>query len=55
MPALLSIHDLVGIKRKNKMLQLRSMIQVADNSGAKLVQLIGIPGKTPDSVLKFEL
>jgi len=27
------------------MLQLRSMLQVADNSGAKLVQLIGIPSK----------
>lgn len=27
------------------MLQLRSMLNVADNSGAKLVQLIGIPGK----------
>jgi large subunit ribosomal protein L14 len=27
------------------MLQLRSMIQVADNSGAKIVQLVGIPKK----------
>ena len=27
------------------MLQLRSMIQVADNTGAKVVQLIGIPKK----------
>jgi large subunit ribosomal protein L14 len=27
------------------MLQLRSMINVADNSGAKLIQLIGIPGR----------
>ncbi len=27
------------------MLQLRSMITVADNTGAKIAQLIGIPGK----------
>lgn len=27
------------------MLQLRSMLNVADNSGAKLAQLIGIPGR----------
>lgn len=27
------------------MLQLRSMLNVADNSGAKVIQLIGIPGK----------
>ncbi len=27
------------------MLQLRSMLTVADNSGAKLVQMIGIPGR----------
>ncbi len=27
------------------MLQLRSMLEVADNSGAKKVQLIGIPGR----------
>jgi len=27
------------------MLQLRSMLKVADNSGAKLLQLIGIPGR----------
>lgn len=27
------------------MLQLRTMINVADNSGAKLVQMVGMPGK----------
>lgn len=27
------------------MLQLRSMLQVADNTGAKVVQMIGMPGK----------
>jgi len=27
------------------MLQLRSMINVADNSGAKLVQMVGMPGR----------
>lgn len=27
------------------MLQLRSMIKVADNSGAKIAQMVGLPGK----------
>jgi len=35
------------------MLQLRSMLNVADNSGAKLVQMVGIPGRGNKVIAKI--
>ncbi len=35
------------------MLQLRSMLNVADNSGAKLVQMVGIPGSGNKTLAKI--
>jgi len=35
------------------MLQLRSMLNVADNSGAKLVQMVGIPGRGNKTIAKI--